>query len=156
MARDANPDPTPDRASTGSGGRGYVHPASEAGASADLGAPPDSVSLQDSTGPERRRVSQDAAVTAAENDAFWRKSFAGRDYTDADRGYDYYRPAYRYGWESRDRHSGRTFDEIEGELRSDWDQDAAGMDWDQARAAVRDAYERQDKTEASTPGNPLA
>ena len=156
MAADVNPDASPDRPATGAAGGGDVHPASEAGASSEVGAPPEATSLQDSSGAERRRFSQDAAVTAAENDSFWRKSFHGRDYTDTDRGYDYYRPAYRYGWESRDRHGGRDFSEVEGELRSGWDADAARMKWEEARPAVRDAYERQGNTDASTPGNPLA
>ena len=155
----ADPDATPDRPATGAAGGGEIHPTSEAQASSELGAPPQDLPLQDSSGSGRRRMSQDAAVTAADNDVFWRKSFHEREYTDASRGYDHYRPAYRYGWEASTRHGGTAFSEVEGELRSGWDADTTRMSWDEARPAVRDAYERQDdtdNTDTATPGNPLA
>src|SRR5688572_30517535 len=36
-------------------------------------------------------------------DAYWRDNYIHRPYADQTLSYDYYRPAYRYGWESRAR-----------------------------------------------------
>jgi len=57
---------------------------------------------------------------------------------------DTIRPAYRYGIESGSRYQGKRFDEVETNLRSDWEKNRAssGLNWDQARGAVRDAFDR--------------
>ena len=43
-----------------------------------------------------------------------------------------------------DTHKGRSFDEVETDIRTDWEKKhaAAGLDWKHARGAVRDAYDR--------------
>ena len=43
----------------------------------------------------------DVAVNPDDEDAYWREHHATRPYATADRSYNDYRPAYRYGWESR-------------------------------------------------------
>jgi uncharacterized protein (TIGR02271 family) len=57
---------------------------------------------------------------------------------------DAYRPAYRYGIESGSKYTGRRFEEVETDLRSGWESSHAksGVAWDQARPAVRDAFDR--------------
>lgn len=117
--------------------------------------------MSNDTGDRRppNRHSQEAAVRAARHDAHWRRTFGSRPYTDESRGYEHYRPAYQLGWEARERHRGRSFEESEPELRQSWDAEAKQLQWEEARPAVRDAFLRDDDddaTEASTPGNPLA
>ena len=59
--------------------------------------------------------------------------------------FDTYRPAYRYGVDSYIHHRGeRTFDEIEPNLSDEWTsrRGTSKLDWNAARPAVRDAYER--------------
>lgn len=59
--------------------------------------------------------------------------------------YNEYRPAIRYGEESRRLYKdGRTFDDYEVELRNGWERskDAAGMAWADVREAVRDGWDR--------------
>jgi hypothetical protein len=77
-------------------------------------------------------------------DAFWRDNYAHRPYTAADRGYEFYRPAYRYGCESSFTYGNRTWDdEVESDLARGWEQ-ARGdstSTWDQVKDAVRDAYD---------------
>lgn len=119
-------------------------------------------------GPEsRRRHTQDIALSAAEHDTFWRRSFGSRPYTREERGYEHYRPAYAFGWEARRSHGDRPFEEVEPRLKEEWDPDATRLAWEEARPAVRDAYIRDegtepsrdegaDNTDTSTPGNPLA
>jgi uncharacterized protein (TIGR02271 family) len=55
-----------------------------------------------------------------------------------------YRPAYQFGVAAVDTHQGRSFDEAEADIRSGWEKEhgTSGLDWDRARGAVRDAYDR--------------
>jgi len=59
--------------------------------------------------------------------------------------HDTYRPAYRYGLASSTRHEGKRFEDLETDLRGDWERShaaASGLTWDQARGAVRHAFDR--------------
>lgn len=89
----------------------------------------------------------EAAIVPDKEDAYWREhSVKG------DRPYAEYGPAYRYGWESRARMSGRSFEQVEGELAGGWDK-AKGdskLTWDKAKAATRDAWHR---VERAMPGD---
>jgi hypothetical protein len=88
--------------------------------------------------------SDDRILTWDNEDRHWRERFGSRPYVTADRGYDFYRPAYRYGWESAGRHQGRTWNDVEPDLERGWTQ-ARGESrstWDEIKAAVRDAWER--------------
>jgi hypothetical protein len=72
--------------------------------------------------------------------------------------YDFndYGPAYRYGWESRARHVGRKFDELETELSRDWDsaKGASRLPWNDAKSAAKAAWIRvSDRVERITPGD---
>jgi len=51
-----------------------------------------------------------------------------------------YRPAYQYGIRSASEFSGRKFDDMEDDLRGGWDDEA--MSWENARPAVRHAWDR--------------
>ncbi len=86
------------------------------------------------------------SVNPTEEDAFWRGTYATRPYIPQGSGYDIYQPAYRFGWEAAERHQAREFDEVEPDLRRDWDADrgasANTLEWDRARNAARDSYER--------------
>lgn len=77
-------------------------------------------------------------------DAYWRETYPSRPYFQADTDYDHYGPAYRYGWESRARHAGRSWGEVESELEQGWDSAKAHsrLTWDRAKHATRDAWDR--------------
>jgi hypothetical protein len=78
-------------------------------------------------------------------DEYWRDNYGERPYTQADRGYEYYQPAYKYGHESAFTYGGRTWDtEVEDDLARGWDQARGDSDctWDEVKGAVRDAYDR--------------
>ncbi len=57
--------------------------------------------------------------------------------------YDY-RHARRYGGEAGDRYAGKSFAEVEADLKSGWGKTkhAAGMTWDRAKDVVRGAYDQ--------------
>ena len=86
-------------------------------------------------------VAEQIDPTAEE--AYWRENHKTRPYAKSTT-YDEYAPAYRYGWESRQRHAGKNFDEIETDLARDWEtrRGPSGLSWQNARHATRDAWER--------------
>ena|ERR1044071_3245225 len=75
---------------------------------------------------------------------WWRDNWSTRPYVRADRGFEYYRPGYRYGFESANRYSGRAWNDVEGDLRSGWDrfEHRAQSTWENVKDAVRDAWDR--------------
>jgi hypothetical protein len=90
-----------------------------------------------------------------END-YWSKNYSTRPYYESGMTYDDYGPAYQHGWESRARYHGRQFDEVEPELRTDWERgkSRSRLNWDRAKLAARDAWNRvSDKVERAVPGD---
>ena len=77
-------------------------------------------------------------------DTYWRDNFSTRPYARADRGYDFYRPAYRYGVESSSRFGGRHWNDVEADLSRGWDtfRGQSASTWDHVKDAVRDAWDR--------------
>lgn len=77
-------------------------------------------------------------------DAYWRENYKSRPYVDANRSYDDYQPAYKYGWESRGQYAGKRFEDVEPQLESGWDKarGASRQTWNEARNATRDAWHR--------------
>lgn len=89
------------------------------------------------------------AVNPTVEDEYWRSNWRNRPYADESRGYDYYQPAYQFGWESRERYQDRDWNTAESELARDWDQhrtrDRADLKWDEAKLAARDAWHRVER-----------
>jgi hypothetical protein len=83
-------------------------------------------------------------VNPTREDAYWRENYSSRPYVNQERGYEYYQPAYQYGWESRARHEDRQWDEVERDLESNWAQGrgSSSMSWNEARPATYDAWHR--------------
>lgn len=87
-------------------------------------------------------IAEDINPTVEEQ--YWSEHYQTRGYVQPNTPYDNYRPAYRYGVDSYVRSEGRDFDAVEPELRQNWNQarGASNLDWEQARPATRDAYDR--------------
>jgi hypothetical protein len=71
-------------------------------------------------------------------------------------GFDEYEPAYRYGWDvgHSGRHRGRSWNDVEPELRTDWDRRYPNGGWERFKAAVRRGWERtSDAVESAIPGD---
>jgi hypothetical protein len=92
-------------------------------------------------------------VDPTAEEAYWREHYQTRPYVDTGAPYDEYGAAYRYGWETRGQHVGQKFEEVEPELRSDWEEghDKSKMPWDKAKHAARDAWERLDRSDVNSP-----
>jgi hypothetical protein len=78
-----------------------------------------------------------------EEDTYWRENYKTRPYAGTN-DYNYYRPGYRYGYESAYRYTGKTWDEVEKDLRRGWDKvEYRGQStWESIKMAVRDAWDR--------------
>src|SRR5205823_2884490 len=64
------------------------------------------------------------------------------NYASSGGSYDDYAPAYRYGSEARSKYQGRNWDDVESDLRSDWDTrygKGGAPTWEKFKAAVRHA-----------------
>jgi hypothetical protein len=85
----------------------------------------------------------------AEHD-YWREEYPRRDYYAEEYDYDSVAPAYQFGWESRARYRDRTWDEMEPQLRDEWQKSDRELAWDRARSASRDAW---DRIERAIPGD---
>ena len=84
------------------------------------------------------------AAFSETDDAHWRERYHTRPYASADRGYEHYRPAYRYGAAAASRHAGREWADVEGDLERGWDS-ARGHStsaWGEVKDAARDAWDR--------------
>jgi len=86
------------------------------------------------------------AVNPTVESGYWRENFKTRPYYQTGRDYDYYEPAYRYGWESASRpnYHGRKFEDVEPELSRNWNsyRGTAKTEWNDVRDATRDAFHR--------------
>ena len=81
---------------------------------------------------------------------YWRGEYANRPYVD--RAYDYdtdYAPAYVYGDTVRTQYADRRWDDsLETDVRQGWEsaKGKSRLKWEQAKDAVRDAFDRSDRT----------
>jgi len=93
-----------------------------------------------------RAVSEAASRFTHDDDAAYRTHYEGSPSRLADRGYDDVRPAYQLGHLAGHNpdYSGRSFDEVEGDLRRGWTNDVSARhgSWDSVRGYARDAFER--------------
>ncbi len=96
------------------------------------------------------------SIDPTAEDAYWRENYRNRPYVKQDNDYDYYRPAYQYGWESRSTYQGKTFDEIEPELERNWESQRgkSTLNWSDARLASRDAWDRAELQPTETARRP--
>jgi hypothetical protein len=84
------------------------------------------------------------AIDPTAEDAYWEKNYRSRPYANSNVEYKELRPAYRYGWENASRAPGRSFDDVAPVLERDWEAARAdsSLEWDRAKPAVRDAWDR--------------
>ncbi len=77
-----------------------------------------------------------------EHNATLRQLHPTRAYAHADRPYEHYEPAYRYGASSAVQHTGRDWHEVEGELAQGWDKarGTSASSWHEVKDAARDAW----------------
>lgn len=80
-------------------------------------------------------------------DAYWQGNYSKQKYVEPNTDYAVYQPAYRIGYEGRSRYPGKRYDEVEPDLRRDYESYSGKptLAWDKARLAARDAWNRVEK-----------
>ena len=83
------------------------------------------------------------AIDPTAEEAYWRDTFGTRDYASAG-SYESFRPAYGLAVASFELHPDKTFDDVESALAREWPERRmqSSLDWDVARPAARDAWDR--------------
>jgi len=84
------------------------------------------------------------AIDPTAENQYWRDNYSKRPYIEPGTSYDDYGPAYAYGVDAFSRYPDRNFEDFESELHRDWGGQRRGssLEWDRARPAARDAWER--------------
>ena len=89
-------------------------------------------------------------------DMYWRDNYATRPYVATNSTYDDYGPAYRYGVDAATRYYGRSFDDVDAELGTNWPsvRGKSRLEWERAKSAARDSWQRvSDTIERAIPGD---
>ena len=77
-----------------------------------------------------------------DDDAYYRNHYQS-NYASAGGAYDDYAPAYTYGSQMRGQYAGRQWDDVESDLRTDWESRSGGAStWEKMKAAVRHGWDR--------------
>ncbi len=89
------------------------------------------------------------AIDPTAEDAYWDKNHNSQPFA-KDGGYDQYQAGYRTGYTGFERHDGgkRKFDEVESNLRKDYEAAKTDLPWDKARPAAKAAWTRAERGEA--------
>lgn len=74
----------------------------------------------------------------------WREHHETQGYATGERKYEDFVPAYRTAHAAFAKHGGKKFEEVEDELALDYGKHQPGtaLPWDEARSAVRSAWDR--------------
>lgn len=75
---------------------------------------------------------------------YWRTNYSKEPYYSSGYSFDDYRPAYRVGYEGYGRYQGRSFDDVQRELETDYNvgKGKSKLSWEDAKVAARRAWER--------------
>jgi phage tail tape-measure protein len=96
------------------------------------------------------------SVNPTAEDAYWRENYNSQPWVERTYTYDDYGPAFQSGYETYAKHhgTGRKFEEIEPEMRRDWDRvkGKSRLDWERAKVASRAAWERVDQARGTGAG----
>jgi hypothetical protein len=86
----------------------------------------------------------DPMITWDDEEKYWRTNYSTRPYASGATSYERYQPAYRYGYESANRYTDRSWTDIESDLSKGWNtyEYRGTSTWEQVKDAVRDAWDR--------------
>lgn len=92
------------------------------------------------------------AVNPTAENAYWQEHYSKEAYVKPNYSYDDYAPAYRTGYENRSKYADRNFDEVESDLRNDYERTkgTSRLAWDDAKDATLAAWHR---VERAVPGD---
>lgn len=94
------------------------------------------------------------AVNPTQYETHFEREYRNTPYYSAERSWDDYRPAYRYGYDTYGQYRGKRFEDVEPQLQQDWDrtrqQANSRLEWNEAKHAVRDGWHH---IERAVPGD---
>lgn len=102
-------------------------------------------------GRERNSLGQGTMEQPEQQASYWREQYRHEPYVSKSEKYDDYAPAYRIGYEGRSQYAGQRFDDVENDLRRDWENtrgSSSKLGWDKASQACRAAWDRADQFSA--------
>jgi hypothetical protein len=88
------------------------------------------------------------AIDPTVEDAYWRERHPLESYG-AGTSYEEYEPAYRAGYEGYGRHGGERFDEVESDIRKEYEKSRTSLPWERARPASEAAWRRVHERQAT-------
>jgi hypothetical protein len=80
-----------------------------------------------------------------DEDSYWRTNYRSRPYASSRNfDYDFYMPAYRYGFDAAHRYEGKNWNDVESDLSRGWNsyEHRGQSTWEQMKDAVKDAWDR--------------
>lgn len=94
-------------------------------------------------------------VNPTVEDAYWKENYKTRPYALVELRYEHWRPAYKYGWESRMMHQGKQWEDVEPKIASGWERarGESGLGWNDAKPAARDAWDRLENSSSHGGGH---
>ncbi len=95
---------------------------------------------------------QNKTADFSQDRTYWQNQFAKEPYYESGQQFSDFESAYQVGYEGRGRHTARSFDQAEPDLRSEWEasKGSAKVGWEKAKHAVRAAWNR---VEDAIPGD---
>jgi hypothetical protein len=79
-------------------------------------------------------------------ESYWRNNYSSRPYAGTNADFEYWKPAYRYGYDAANRFQGHRWEEVENDLRTEWDsyehRGTIRAKWEEVKDAVRDSWNR--------------
>ena len=101
------------------------------------------------SGDRRRSQRFTEHVNPVDEESYWRANYLREPYYERGYRFEDYLPAYRTGWEGRQRYAGRTYEQCERDLQRDYQRNrgASQLDWAKNRHAVRAGWERFEHTD---------
>ncbi|MES2568436.1 MAG: DUF2934 domain-containing protein [Verrucomicrobiota bacterium] len=84
------------------------------------------------------------AIDPTLEEEYWRDKHSSQPHATQETEYASFEPAYRVGYEGYDRHGGgsKSFEEVESNLRGEYESGGARLEWAQARDAAHAAWTR--------------
>lgn len=88
-----------------------------------------------------------------DDDSYYRNHYQS-NFASSGAAYDDYAPAYTYGSQMRSQYAGRQWDDVETDLRTNWESRSAGgaSTWEKMKAAVRHGWDRMTDDDSSKRG----
>lgn len=92
------------------------------------------------------------AVNPTEYQSHWEQNYTTRPYYSKDYSWNDYSPAYKLGYDGYAANRGKSFDSVERDLQTNWNETRGNsrLEWNDAKLAVKDGWNR---VERALPGD---